>query len=348
MDKRVRTLPALISLVLIAPSIAGADALCNYDDTVRMDNYLKKGREAEKAGKTRDALLFYRAVDSFCGDGAAAKGSIKRIGLKSGAKAVERGRFISDEGLFTKVADEDCRRWMRYLHIDVNPYEPPVPGHCTTESGGMRLELNPQAGAFDWYEATFNYREADLSLLKLLSKRPGDLFVFERVFSHFQSRKRLNSTGYTPDKAFFDEVEKTAFVNLDSTLSKEEKEYTASRQADRSIKLLHSAIKWATYMGEGTKERVIARAVSRGDHALDAGTPSGLSDALAFFSFAGKEELKTAVLTQANELGRAALEKKDYILAEKFFVVEGNEQMIALARRLSSSQKSGGAVSEMP
>lgn len=336
MDKSFRIIPALI-LFLLAPVAAGADALCNYDDTARMDTYLKKGREAEKAGRTRDALLYYMAIDSFCGDGIEAKSSVRRIGLKFGVKAAEKGRIFSDEGLFRKVADENCRRWMRHFHIDINPYEPAVPGHCSTESGGTRVELNPQAGAFDWYEATFNYGEADLSLLRLLASRTGDIVVYDRVFRHFRERKRLNSTGYMPDRSIFAEVEKTAVSNLDSALSREDKEYAASRQADRSIRTLEAALRWASYLSDGARERVYARALARGDDALEAGTPSGLADAFAFFSFANKDELKAIVLLQANELGRASLEKKDYWLAEKYFIVEGNEQMAGTARRLGEA-----------
>lgn len=334
MDKSFRIIPAFL-LILSAPVAASADALCNYDDTVKMESYLKKGREAEKAGKVRDALLYYSAIDTFCGDGDAAKSSIKRIGLKSGAKAANRGRIISEEGFFKKVADEDCRRWMRYLHIDTNPYETAVPGHCSTESGGTRVEINPLAGAFDWYEATFNHREADQALLDLMAKREGDIVVYDRVFRHFESRKRLNATGYMPDEAMFAQVRKAAEASLDSILAREEKEYGASKQMARSIKYLEAALRWASYLDEDSGARVKARALARGDAALEAGTPDGLSDALAYFSFAGKEELKAAVLLHANELGRAALERKDYLLAEGYFKVEGNEQMVALSRKLA-------------
>lgn len=347
MDKRFGIIPALL-FSLLAPAAASADALCNYDDTVRMDTYLKKGKEAEKAGRTRAALLYYKAVDSFCGDGVQAKNLIRRMGLKLGAKAADKGRILSEEGLFRKVPDEDCRKWMRYLHIDTNPYEPAVPGHCTTESGGTRVELNADAGAFDWYEATFNYREADYSLLKLLAKRPGDLAAFELVYRHFEARKKVNSTGYVPEKSILAEVEKTALANLDSALSREDREYAASRQADGSIKTLTLARRWASYLEDGANERVSARAVARGKGAMEAATPSGLTDALAFFSFAGEGGLKTAVLQKANGLGRAALEKKDYLLAEEFFMVEGNERMVAMTKKMAAEEAAAKTAKEKP
>lgn len=342
MDKSSRIIPAFF-LVLIAPALASADALCNFDDTVRMETYLKKGREAEKAGKTRDALLYYRAIDSFCGNGAEAKSSIMRIGLKSGAKAANRGRLISEEGLFRKVEDEDCRKWMRYLHIDTNQYETAIPGHCSTDNGGTRVELNQQAGAFEWYEATFNYGEADQALLKLMSKWPDDIMVYDRVFRHFQSRKRLNSTGYMPDKSIFAEVTNTALSNLDSLLAREEKEYAASKLGMRPMKTLKAALRWAAYLGEDAPRRVKSRAIARGDAALESVAPEALADAIAYFSFAEKGELKAAVLNQANELGRAALEKKDYLLAEAYFKVEGNEQMVDLSRKLAQEGTAGPA-----
>lgn len=345
--KRLCLIPAFM-LFLLAPAGAQADALCNYDDTARMDTYLKKGKEAEKSGKTREALLYYLAVDSFCGNGVEAKSAVKRIGLKLGAKAAEKGRLVSEEGLFKKVPDENCRRWMRYIHIDINPYEPAVPGHCSTESGGVRVELNGLAGAFDWYEATFNYREADLALLQFLGKRPGDLDVFAGVYRHFELRQKLNSTGYAPDKTSIAEVKKTAATNLDSALSKEDMEYSASRQAARSIKSLETALKWAAYLDDGARARVKARAIARGDSSLETGTPAGLADALAFFKLAEKEELKSAVLIRANELGQAALEKKDYALAEEFFIVEGNEQMAGLARTLAKKAAQESATIEKP
>lgn len=347
MNKRLLTVPAFLAF-FFAPSFACADALCNYDDTVRMDNYLKKGKEAEKAGKTRGALLFYKAIDSFCGDGVEAKSSMRRIGLKLGARAAGRGRLISEEGLFKKVADEDCRRWSRYSGIEANPFEPAVPGHCTTDSGGMRLELNQQAGAFDWYEATFNYRDADLAMLKAIEQKPGNLGLYERVFRHFEARKRLNSTGYRPDPTHIKELEKTAASNLDSLLAREEKEYGALKQPKLSVKTLDTALKWASFIDENAKERVVVRAVSRADVAFQSDTPEGLLDALTFLSFADRNEQQSAVIIRAAELGQAALKKNDYELAEKYFLVAGNADMAETAKKLSEMNKSGSRPQEKP
>lgn len=338
MNRRLWIIPALLAF-LAAPSYVRADAFCNYDDTVKMDNYLKKGREAEKAGKTRDALLFYRAIDSFCGDGVEAKSSMQRIGLKFGARAANRNKLVSEEGLFRKVADEDCRRWARYGGLETNPYEPAVPGHCTTESGGMRLELNQQAGAFDWYEATFNYRDADLAMLKAVSQRAEDLDIYERAFRHFEGRKRLNATGYRPDPLHLAELKKAAEANLDSTLNREEKEYASLKQPARSVKSFETALRWASFIGESAKERVVVRAVSRADAAFQSDTPTGLLDALTFLSFADKNEQKSVVIIRAAELGQAAMEKKDYELAEKYFYAAGNEDMAAAAKKLSELNK---------
>lgn len=347
MNKRLLTIPALLAF-FFAPSFAYADALCNYDDTVRMDNYLKKGKEAEKAGKTRDAILFYKAIDSFCGDGVEAKSSLRRIGLKNGARAAGRDRFISEEGLFKKVPDEDCRRWNRYGGMETNPWEPAIPGHCTNENGGMRMELNQQAGAFDWYDATFNYRDADIAMLKAVEQKPGDLERYERVFRHFEARKRLNATGYRPDPAHINELKKAAASSLDSLLAREEKEYTALKQPGRSVKTLETALKWASFIDENAKERVVVRAVSRADAAFQSDTPDGLVDALAFLSFADRSEQQSAVITRAAELGQAALNKKDYELAEKYFLAAGNTEMAAAAKKLSMMSKIGSRQQEKP
>lgn len=338
MHKRLWKISALLAF-LVAPSLADADALCNYDDTLRMDNYLKQGKEAEKAGKTRDALLFYKAIDDFCGNGDEAVSSMKRIGLKFGARAEKRDRLVSKEGLFTKVADEDCRRWKRYGGMETNPHEPAVPGHCTTESGGMRIEINQQAGAFDWYEATFNYREADLAMLKAIAQKTGDTDRYERAFRHFEGRKKLNATGYRPDPGHLAELEKAAADNLDSALALEEKEYGTLKQTSRSVKTLETALKWASFIDENAKERVVVRAVARADAAFQSDTPTGLLDALAYLSFADKSEQKSVVITRAAELGQAALEKKDYELAEKYFFAAGNEDMAAAAKKLSETTR---------
>lgn len=338
MNKRLWKISALLAF-LIAPSLADADALCNYDDTLRMDNYLKKGKEAEKAGKTREALLFYRAIDDFCGNGGEAADSMKRIGLKFGARAEKRERLVSEDGLFKKVADEDCRRWNRYSGLETNPYEPAVPGHCTAESGGMRVELNQQAGAFDWYEATFNYREADLAMLKAVAQKAGDTGRYERAFRHFERRKKLNATGYKPDPRHLAELEKTAADNLNSALALEEKEYGALKQTSRSVKTLETALKWASFMDENAKERVVVRAVTRADAAFQSDTPAGLLDALAYLNFADQSEQKSVVITRAAELGQAALEKKDYELAEKYFLAAGNEDMAGAAKKLSETTR---------
>lgn len=347
MDKRLLTIPALLAF-FFAPSFAYSDALCNYDDTVRMDNYLKKGKEAEKAGKTRDALLFYMAIDSFCGNGVEANSSLRRIGLKNGARATAKGRFISDEGLFKKVPDENCRRWSRFGGMEDNPWEPAVPGHCTNVNGGMRVELNQQAGAFDWYEATFNYRDADLAMLKAIEQKPGNLEHYERVFRHFEARKRLNATGYKPDPAHIRELEKAAESNLVLTLAKEDKEYGALKQPGRSIKTLETALKWASFIDENAKERVVVRAISRADTAFQSDTPEGLLDALTFLSFADRNEQQSAVIIRAAELGQSALRKKNYELAEKYFLVAGNKEMAETAKKLSKMNKTGNSQQDKP
>lgn len=334
MDKRIWTIPALL-LTLCAPSSGYADALCNYDDTHRMDNYLKKGREAEKAGKTRDALLYYMAIDSFCGNGAEAESSIKRIGSKAATRAAARNRLVSDESLFIKVPDEDCRRWARYSGMEVNPFEPAVPGHCTRDSGGMRVELNQQAGAFEWYAGTLNHVEADATMLKAVEQKPGDIRRYERAFRHFEMRKRLNGTGYKPDPRHLAELKKIGDENLTAALAREDKEYSTHKQPARSIETLETALKWASFVGEHAKERVVVRAVARADAAFQSDTPAGLLDALTFLGFADKSEQKSAVITRAAELGQAAMQKKDYELAEKYFFAAGNEDMAAAARKLS-------------
>jgi len=334
MDKRLWTIPALL-LILAAPSCARADALCNYDDTLRMDNYLKKGREAEKAGRTRDALLYYMAIDSFCGNGEQAESSIRRIGLKFGARAAARDRLVSEEDLFRKVPDEDCRRWARFTGMEANPFEPEVPGHCTREAGGMRVEINQRAGAFEWYAATLNYKEADAALLKAIGQKPGDIRKYERAFNHFESRKRLNGTGYRPDPRHLAELRKIGDENLTAILAREDKEFTARGQSARSVETLESALRWASFLGEHAKERVVVRAVARADAAFQTDTPAGLLDALTFLGFADKSERKSIVITRAAELGQAAMEKKDYELAEKYFFAAGNEDMAAAAKKLS-------------
>ncbi|CAG0947752.1 hypothetical protein ANRL1_04504 [Anaerolineae bacterium] len=334
MDKRIWTIPALL-VALAFPSSASADALCNYDDTLRMDNYLKKGLEAEKAGKTRDALLYYMAIDSFCGNGAEAERSIKRIGSKFGARAAARGRLVSEEGLFRKVADEDCRRWARYGGMETNPFEPAVPGHCTRESGGMRVELNQQSGAFEWYAGTLNYNEADATMLKAVAQKPGDIRRYELAFRHFENRKRLNATGYRPDPRHLAELRKAADENLAATLAREDKEYAALKQPARSIETLETSLKWASFIDEHAKERVVVRAVARADAAFQSDTPAGLLEALTFLGFADKSEQKSVVITRAAELGQAAMQKKDYELAEKYFFAAGNEDMALAAKKLS-------------
>lgn len=347
MNKKLWIMTALTPL-LLAPSLAAADAFCNYDDTVKMDNYLKKGKEAEKAGRTRDALLYYLAIDSFCGNGVEAASSMLRIGVKFGERAAARGRFISEEGFFIKVEDEECRRWVRHYTIEVNRYDPEVPGHCTTASGGMRLEINPQAGAFDWYESTFNYMAADLAMLKAIDQKPDDFDRYERAFKHFEKRMRLNATGYKPDPLHLKELKKAAESNLNATLANEEKEFAALKQPARSVKILETALKWAAFLGESAKERVMVRAASRADAAFQSDTPTGLLDALIFLSFAERNEEHSAVIVRAAELGQASLNKKDYELAEKYFIVAGNEEMAATARKLAEQSKAGEKQNKQP
>ncbi|MBE7415613.1 MAG: hypothetical protein HS130_10470 [Deltaproteobacteria bacterium] len=314
---------------------AYGDAMCNHADVDKLDSYLKNGLNMEKAGRTLEALLFFRAADSFCGNRVEARKGLQRIGAGMGAAAEKNGRFFSGKSILAMVPDEDCRRWARHILISPNPYEPSVPGLCVASSGGMRVEIESSAGAYDWYEATYNYRESDSLVMRSVKSGLSDLGAADRAFRHFKSRERLNSPGYSIDPAHLALLRGTSSSNLDSILSKEERSYAGTRNCRESLANLESALKWAALLGESGKARVYSRATRRAEEALKRTSVNDLYDAIEFYSFAGEGEPVAKVAERADELGYAAMKENEPEKALDFFNLSGNEQLIKKAESLA-------------
>ncbi|MBZ0221018.1 MAG: hypothetical protein K8I01_11380 [Candidatus Methylomirabilis sp.] len=314
---------------------AYGDAMCNHADVERLGLYLNKGQVAEKAGRTLDALLFFRAADSFCGNRAEAMKGLQRIGARMGSAAEKEGRLFSGKNILSRVPDEDCRRWARHTSILPNPYEPAVPGLCVASSGGMRVEIERSAGAYEWYEATYNYRESDSLVMKGVKSNSSDLGAADRAFRHFKSRERLNFPGYSIDPAHLALLRGASSSNLDSILSKEERSYAETRNCRESLGILDSAMKWAVLIGESGTARVFSRAALRAEEALKGTSVRELHDAIEFYAFAGESEPFAKVARRADELGLAAMKENEPEKALNFFKLSRNEQLIKKAESLA-------------
>lgn len=314
---------------------AYGDAMCNHADVEKLDSYLENGLAAEKAGHALEALLFFRAADSFCGKRAEARKGLQRIGARMGSSAEKEGRFFSGKNILARVPDEDCRRWARHILISPNPYETAVPGLCVASSGGMRVEIERSAGAYDWYEATYNYRESDSLVMKSVKSAPADLDSAERAFRHFRSRERLNLPGYSVDPAHLAGLRGAASSSLDSLLLKEERSYAGTSDCEESLAILESALKWAALIGEPGKARVYSRAARRAEDAVKRTSVNDLYDAIEFYSFAGEGEPVAKVAKRADELGYAAMKENEPEKALEFFNLSGNRQLIKKAESLA-------------
>jgi len=332
-----KTVFALL-IVLSTSGLAFGDALCNYDDTSQSEGNIKKGRVAEKEGKTLDALLFFRAADTICGNRKEAREGIRRIGSKMGREAAAKGRIFTGKSIFSTVPDVDCRRWVRAYDVP-NPYEPRVPGLCIRQSGGVRVQLEPSAGAYDWYEATYNYRESDLLILKGVLSNTGDIAAYEAAQKHFQARLKLQDNGYSPDPQHLLELLKVASSNAASFLAKEEKEFQSSKDTERSLIRLENAMKWAVYGAESDRGKVVNRALDRAEEALKGNGISNLYDALEYYSFAGEADKVQDVAERADELGLAALNDNDPVTALKYFMLSGNRELIEKTRPLAEKAR---------
>lgn len=333
MARRLRWIVAAAAL-LLPWSEASGDALCNYDDVTRFGEYIRKGKEAEKAGRPLDALLYFKASDEFCANSNEPRKGIMRIGARFGAKSASKGNLHTGEGIFKRVPDAHCRRWARSYQVP-NPYEPAVPGICVNAMGGLKIALNESAGAFDWYEATYNRHEADLMMIRRLSANPGDIALYESVLAHFKARKELSGNDYSINPAHIVELERVAAANLDVVLSKEEKEFYQSMSASKSLDALDSALKWAAFMGGAARERVLVRAAQRGDEMLRASTPNAILGAIGYYEFAGQEKLRLSALARADDLGTAAVKAADPALALRYFTISGNERMVRKMKPLA-------------
>ncbi len=334
MGTLVKNFVFALLIVLAASGAAFGDALCNFDDTTQSEENLKKGKAAEKEGKTLDAVLFFRAADTMCGNRLEAREGIKRIGAKMGREAAQKGRIFTGKSIFSTVPDPDCRRWVRAYDVP-NPYEPSVPGLCIRQSGGVRVQLDPAAGAYDWYEATYNYRESDLLILKGVTASPGDIAVFEAAQRHFQARLKLHDSGYQPDPQHMKELQKMASTNAASFLAREDKEFQSSKDTERSLTRLENAMKWAIYGSDADRAKVTHRALDRAQEALKGSGISNLYDALEYYSFAGEADKVADVAERADELGLSALNDNDPVTALKYFMLSGNRALIDKTRPLA-------------
>lgn len=334
-------------IVLSMSGLAFGDALCNYDDTTQSEDNLKKGKIAEKEGKTLDALLFFRAADTICGNRKEARSGIMRIGSRMGKEAAAKGKVFTGKSIFSTVPDVDCRRWVRSYDIP-NPYEPRVPGSCVRHSGGVRIVLEPSAGAYDWYEATYNYRESDLLILKGVTSNPGEIAVFETAHKHFQARLKLHDNGYSPDPQHLKELQKVASTNALSFLAREDKEFQSSRDAERSLTRLDNAMRWALYGSEADRNKVRERALDRAEEALKGNGISNLYDALEYYSFAGETDRVQDVAERADELGLAALNDSDPVTALKYFMLSGNRELIEKTKPLADKVRKATGTKQKP
>lgn len=333
-----RSITVLFAVLSLSGHAFG-DAMCNHADIERLASYLNKGLEAEKAGRTLEAVLYFRAADSFCGNRAEARQGLLRIGAKMGSAAEKQGRHFSGNDILARVPDEDCRRWARHLLIMPNPYEPPIPGLCVAHSGGMRVALDGSAGAYEWYEATYNYRASDSLVVKRVKSSPTDLGTIEEAFKHFKSRERLNFPGYSIDPAHMALLRGKISTNLDSLLSTEERLFGETRDSAGSLKLLGSAMKWAAFIGDSGAARVSARAARRAEDALKGSSVKDLHDAIEFYTFAGETRPLEKVAKRADELGLSAMKENEPEKALSFFSLSGNKSLIKKAESLAEKAR---------
>ncbi len=107
-------------------------------------------------------------------------------------------------------------------------------------------DLRKGAGAFQWFESSENFADADRMMMKMVKAKSEDTDTFKIVFEHFKMRKERSDDlkkwyGYTVDLSPLRELENMASKNGDNALKRDEKEIvknvidTGGSPVDRSI-----------------------------------------------------------------------------------------------------------------
>ncbi len=288
----------LCILVVCSAQIVYGDGEC--DPVRELKASFDKGVAAEKSGKLVDAFEFYG-----------------------------KARFESACDGKNPVANDAKNGWKRVGQRA---------GAEEEKKGNLYKtgDLRKGAGAFQWFETSENFADADLVMMKMAMAKSEDMDAFKIAFEHFRTRKDKGEDlkkwhNYTVDLSPLRELENMASKNGDNALKREEKDIVRSvldaggTPVGRSIMQLTLARQWFTFFKDVKEKQVVERAEKRGDtFYADDKEPQSLEEAIEYYKIANNQEKTQKVKDKANRL--AGVNEKEGVLlrAVHYYRIAGN------------------------
>lgn len=190
-------------------------------------------------------------------------------------------------------------------------------------------------GAFEWFEASTNYADADRVMVKA-AKKTEDIKAFTVFADHFRYRNhnmeslKLKSPGYIFDADNLKELGKEASKRGDAVLVKENEVFGKAQKSrnsgvyQESIELLQLADEWFRILEDPNEKKVFERAEIRGDALYANENHESLKFAIIYYALFHNEEKIERVKTKASMLGDACAKKTDYENAITYYGIADN------------------------
>lgn len=187
--------------------------------------------------------------------------------------------------------------------------------------------------AFDWYRKgqlvdgeVQSYEDADRVLVKLVQSKADDVDTFQMAF---ESIERRNAVALKTLHAI-------ALNNVRQFLAAEEKQFATARSTSSdTLDTLGKAKDWLKYVEAPENRLATERAEKRGDMLSAETTRHFLKQAVAYYSFADKQEKIKAVRDKAKKLGDEANGKGEGEVAAEYYQIAGlSEQSRELQQRI--------------
>ncbi len=341
-----RILPSAAAVVLIGAGIARADgADCSLPEFKKS---YAAAQQAEKAGKTTNAILHYDYAGMCIPEAATA---LKTLIRRLAADAEKAGR-LDGEAVFRGTSDTTCRKLMEA------DKDPEIPGLC---NGDQRMEFNPGAGAVQLFERIYAYGEADRVRVAIVRQNPADTSLFGRVKSAVENHRDNPPEDYPKKAPYLDDLKKIAGDRGAKPFGDEPAQWARNEidmmgggsRGQRSLMLLTQAKKWWEFFSDPRLKDCKAKAEAHGDElGKDQHNPNLLTEAMAMYNLFGNDAKIAAVKVNAKKLGDAAAKAGDSMSAAQYYSVAGDEKAAKevskeMADEAMKNVKSGKALPQM-
>ncbi|MBI5970518.1 MAG: hypothetical protein HY884_05130 [Deltaproteobacteria bacterium] len=241
---------ASMLLALSAPAFADDVEACSTEEEIISNREVKLAKAAEAAGKTFDAYLHYRNAQ--CADKDAAGGRSRMLILMA-SKAETAGRLYNNERYYVLKPDAQCEKIYSFSRKDSEAPKNLVQYIALCEQGsGARLEANPRASAYRWFNEAGKYEDAARVIMKAVRADPKDIEAVKeakKAVTGTRDRDGVIIKLVPSEAAYTAELKGIASKNIAGFLEREDKNFNkkvidAFSQEKSSDRLLELAQDW--------------------------------------------------------------------------------------------------------